>query len=113
MTKWVAIRHFFAVLAVLGLVLGPVASPASAQISIAGMSDEMADMPCCPLGQPAAPDTPKTCPLIAFCVVKVVENHFDRHGAIVRVAVAHILLSGDDAAPESRLTVPPPRPPRS
>jgi hypothetical protein len=113
MTKWIDIRHFFAVLAVLGLLLGPIVSPAAAQMSVAGMSDEMADMPCCPMGRSAIPDASKACPLMAFCVVKVVDNRFERRGTIVRVAVAHVLWTGDDAAPESRSSTPPSRPPRS
>ena len=67
-------RHLFAALAWLGLVLAPVAMPATlaASIESAAAKIEMAaggmpdGMPCCP-DDPAKPDRAKDCPFMAVC----------------------------------------------
>src|SRR5689334_12420461 len=64
-----AIRYLFAALAIAGLILAPIATPATAMP--ASMSDEAsmampADMPCCP-DQAPMPGCGKDCPFMAAC----------------------------------------------
>ena len=70
----VALRRFFCLLALLGVVLGPVSVGTAA--SAMALSSEMqmdamagmGDMPCCPEQQPAQKnDCGKTCPLALVC----------------------------------------------
>src|SRR5215207_1640008 len=76
MKLWSALRNLLPVLAILGLVLGPLTLPAAAMTSAgapaaavdtAGM-DMGEDMPCCPTKQ--APPCDKSCPLMTLCVAK-------------------------------------------
>ena len=70
MNRLSAIRYLLAALAIVGLILAPIASPAAAMP--AAMSDDAsmampADMPCCP-DQAPMPGCGKDCPFMAVCI---------------------------------------------
>jgi hypothetical protein len=114
-----AIRALMPLLAVIGLMLSPVVSPAG----VAGLRVEQAaasaapaisdDMPCCDHEKPSPPECQKLCPLAALCFascpigVRILDAVPNRHAYLVRVAMA------DEAAPERPAEAPPARPPRS
>src|SRR5215212_10437972 len=68
---WLILRRLLPILAIMGLVVAPLAAPtaasAMARASTAAMAD---DMPCCPHEKPAMPDCAKACPLMAICLAK-------------------------------------------
>src|SRR3954466_14472810 len=76
------IRHLLAALAWLGLVLAPLATPASAMVPTTEMaaagieapSMDMPDgMPCCPETEKKL-DCAKDCPFMAMCAVKLLSG---------------------------------------
>lgn len=113
---WSHPRKLLAILAILGLVAGPLTAPVSGHMTAAvsvmfAMPD---DMPCCPDEAPAVPDCRKTCPLMAICMAKC----FSVASALPSLAV--VLRGGGDAirpgldAMGSALAIEPPaRPPRT
>ena len=109
-----AIRYLFAALAILGLILAPIATPAAAMP--AGMSDEAsmampADMPCCP-DQAPMPGCGKDCPLMAACSAPSVCD--TPRGAVLAVplVLASLVVPGNDAGLRGLRERPPPRPPK-
>jgi hypothetical protein len=106
------LRGLLPFLAIVGLLLGPLAAPVNggAMAAAAAMPD---DMPCCPDDGPAGPDCQKTCPLMALCAAKCFS------GAPMLSALATIVLTDGYAIRPARdafgdsLAVPPPtKPPR-
>jgi hypothetical protein len=104
-------------LALLGLVLSPVARPAMAmatgavaQADIAAPAMDMADMPCCPDSAPK-PDCAKDCPLMATCMGKTLQSAPHTSAPLVTYARASIVIPRNDARPDGFAQPPPPRPP--
>jgi hypothetical protein len=119
-----AIGRVFAVLAVAGLVLAPIARPAMALAMAtdmhATMVDGMAagsagmgttdDMPCCP-SKPALPDCSKDCPLMALCVTAPI--HFvSQTGLTVPLTFVAVVFPGARSDLVSIAQAPPRKPPK-
>jgi hypothetical protein len=105
-----------AALAVLGLLLAPVARPAVAATmqAVADHSamEMAADMPCCPEQGPAK-DCVKDCPLMAICMASSVPPLPAVAAPFLPPKAAELLLSGNDADPAGLGTGPPQRPPKT
>jgi hypothetical protein len=117
--KWLlTIRHVLAGLALLGLVLSPLASPLTTMDSggmaqgsdVAGNTTDMTDMPCCPDGTPK-PTCAKVCPLMAMCMAKTFQSASYASGPVVVLTLAHTVIPRDDARLHGLAQAPPPRPP--
>ena len=113
------IRHVLATLALLGLVLSPLAWPVMAMdsggmaqgVDMAGnAATDMTDMPCCPDGAPK-PDCAKVCPLLAMCMAKTFQSTPYASGPVRALTIAHTVLPRDDAKLHGIAQAPPPRPP--
>jgi hypothetical protein len=109
-----AIRYLFAALAIVGLILAPIASPAAAMP--AAMSDDAsmampADMPCCP-DQAPMPGCGKDCPFMAVCSAPSVCD--TPRGMVLAVppVLAGLVDPGHDAGLNGLNQRPPPRPPK-
>ncbi|WP_262297093.1 hypothetical protein [Microvirga sesbaniae] len=127
MKPWLAITRLLSILAIVGIVLAPFTAPAVAggmaapvAMTDTGMdmasSDDgmtMADMPCCPPEKPAMPDCQKACPLATLCLAKLVQGILPVGEVSARLGIAVALLPGNDAAPDTLLPLPPPRPPQA
>ena len=104
-------------LALLGLILSPVARPAMATDaptpiqadSAAPAAMDMADMPCCP-DKASKPDCAKDCPLMALCMGKTLGTA-QISVAVMRYARARIMIPPHDPRPDGLAQAPPPRPP--
>jgi hypothetical protein len=114
------IRHLLANLAILGLVLGPMAAPAIAMPSSMDMAASatadmnMSDvMPCCPDDNAAKPDCQKVCPFMAVCAGLV----FSGVANDAVLSVPNILLAVIAPRDADKLSglgqAPPPRPPKA
>ena len=105
-----------AALAVLGLLLAPVARPAMAatmQAAADHSAMEMAaDMPCCPEQGPAK-DCAKDCPLMATCMAGGLQALPPVARLFIAPKAAGVLLAGNDADPAGLGTGPPQRPPKT
>src|SRR5215207_7271198 len=119
MKLWSALRNLLPVLAILGLVLGPLTLPAAAMTSAgapaaavdtAGM-DMGEDMPCCPTKQ--APPCDKSCPLMALCFATCSPAVPTLSSSLAPSVLAGLMLPSDEARWETRTERPPPRPPRA
>ena len=112
---WLILRRLLSVLAIVGLVVAPLAAPgaasAMARASTAAMAD---DMPCCPHEKPAMPDCAKACPLMAICLAKCFQN-IPVAGASLSapLIVAERIAPANEAQGESLPQAPLPRPPRT
>lgn len=115
------IARFFAWLAVVGLLLAPIARPAMATNAPTSMdgaaaadsatADAMDQMPCCP-GKPSLPDCAKDCPLMALCVTAPL-YFVSQTGLIIPLAIASIMLPGASPELASVADAPPRRPPKA
>jgi len=119
-----AIHRAFAVLAIAGLILAPLARPAVATpsdtqstINEQGATDAQtvmampADTPCCPAKTPAS-DCGKDCPLMTLCMASLLQSA--PVGAPLFIPLrADIVIPGNDADLSSRAQAPPPRPPKA
>jgi hypothetical protein len=120
------IRRILLSLAVLGLVLGPMARPAMAMPAdqstgmdhhamMAGMADhEMAmpeSMPCCPDEAPMS-DCGKHC-LMAMCAASLAPTLPDAGWLPIPQATTTELIAGGDSPLSGRSPTPPPRPPKA
>jgi hypothetical protein len=112
------IRHLLAAFAILGLVLGPLASPAMA-ISI-DMSVAVADqtamsmpegMPCCP-DQAPMPDCAKDCPFMALCATQFLSTMPPGTGFVMPPTRASVVVASNDLGLSGLKQRPPPRPPK-
>ena len=116
---WPFLPRLLSILAVVSLLIVPMAAPSVATAAApTGAMEDMASMsdgmPCCLHEKPAVPDCPKSCPLAALRVTGCLP-YAPVSGASIpaRFAVADVKSPGDDVEPE-RLTEPPsPRPPRT
>jgi hypothetical protein len=121
-----ALRRLLSGLAVLGLVLAPLAPPAMAMGVNAGavMSDHEAmaqdaamampgGMPCCPEKAPV-PDCGKDCPLMALCMANFVPTlPTAANGQFVVFKLASVVMPRNDPAVGSLSQAPPHRPPKT
>lgn len=123
------IRHLLSGLAVLGLILAPLAQPAmgaadlhaavsvqpmKGQAQSAGPSDGMAmpdDMPCS-ADQAPTPDCVKHCPLMAMCMSQFFQVPAGA-GPLVRVSLRSVVIPDNDPKLTGQLYGPPPKPPKT
>ena len=118
MKLWSALRKVLPVLALLGLVLGPLSLPAATMTSVGepsaamdmGGMDMGEDMPCCPTKQ--APPCGKSCPLTALCFATSSVALPTLSPALAFPILGGLMLPTDEARWETRAERPPPRPPR-
>jgi hypothetical protein len=112
----ITIAKLLAALAVLGLLLAPLARPAMAATMQAAadhaVMDMPADMPCCPEQGPAK-DCAKRCPLMATCMASSLQAMPPAASLYIPPKAGEILLSGNDAALAGLNTGPPQRPPKT
>lgn len=116
MNAWSWLRTILPVLAIVGLIFGPVVASASGAAMMAGPAmSTMADgMPCCPHKQPAAPDCQKDCSLMALCMAKCFAETSVFSALTDRISGNGDLLAlASERFPPSHASVPPARPPRS
>ncbi|WFU28773.1 hypothetical protein QA649_21895 [Bradyrhizobium sp. CB1717] len=121
MTTARLLRLLFASLISIGLAVAPLAAPAAASGMASGpassdtnmmqMADMAADMPCCPQEQKQSDC--QDCPLLAMCVLKVLQA-----GPAVVTATRYarplaLLRPLDDALVDGLTRPPPDQPPRS
>src|SRR6476659_1182316 len=118
MKRQFTVRHFLAVLAWLGLMLAPLATPVAmvAPMDMTAGSGEMASMdmpegmPCCPDAQ-KKPDCDKDCPFMALCAGMAFPPTGD---ATIVVSLKLLATIGphDDAGLGGLVHGPPARPPK-
>ena len=111
------IRHLFAALALLGLVLGPMAAPTmgmSMDMAASAMTDvDMSDaMPCCP-DSPAKSDCAKVCPFMAVCARLIFLGLASGATLTVPTALLAVIAPRDGAKLSGLGEAPPPRPPKA
>jgi hypothetical protein len=111
----VALLHrVLPLLAVVGLLLGPLIAPAqSAPMTMAGMGTTKSEMPCCPHDFPLKPDCQKDCPLLAMCVSKCAPFQSFAGRDDISVIVLRSLRPANDQLAPGTVAKPPPRPPRT
>lgn len=119
------INLLLALCVTVGLVLGPVATPAAAMQASMAMDDMSAmpadamsadamaaDMPCCP-SEPMSKDCPD-CPLMAICMMKTVQaGPSPASATMLRHAVRTSHAFMDDALTDGVIRPPPDHPPRA
>ena len=117
------IRSLLPILAVVGLILAPVARPAmaiAADMQAAVAHDQPmdhavmampADMPCCP-DKALMPDCAKDCPLMAMCAAQAFYDAPQAAGVVTRLVLASVMVPVSDTDLASLSQRPPPRPPR-
>lgn len=110
------LRSILSVLAIVGLIFGPViastSGPAMAAVpAMSAMADHVA---CCPHKNSAVPDCHKDCPLRALCMGNCFAD-VPPLAVLIHSALANgeVLASMSEALPPSRASIPPVRPPRS
>jgi hypothetical protein len=119
-----AIRSLLAILAIVGLVLGPMARPSMAMPAPmhtgVGADQEMVndaavampeDMPCCPRTAPI-PDCGKDCLFMAMCATQFLCNAVQTAGLVIPLGMASVFFPGNDTDVASLSQGPPPRPPK-
>ena len=111
----------FALLALAGLVLAPIARPAMAMPAgvHSGMDENMTSgpmaaapgrMPCCP-SQPSLPDCDKDCPFMAPCAPMALHT-VAQNSLIVPLTLAAVISPSGSAAVASLSHTPPRKPPK-
>lgn len=112
----IAISRLGAALAVLGLLLAPLARPVMAATMPAvpdhAALEMPADMPCCPERAPAK-DCAKDCFLMAACMAGNLQATPPVAQLFIPPEAATVLLSGNDADLAGLSTGPPQRPPKT
>jgi len=112
------IRHLLAALAMLGLLLAQLSTPAiamSMEMAAANIESTSADMPegmpCCP-DEPAKPDCAKNCPFMAVCAGMAFPA---MNGATLSapMALLAVIIPGSDAKRNGLAHGPPARPPKA
>ncbi|MBR1128029.1 hypothetical protein [Bradyrhizobium iriomotense] len=118
MTTARLLRLLFASLISIGLAVAPLVAPAAASgpassdTRMMQMADMAADMPCCPEEEQKQSGC-QDCPLLAMCVLKVLQA-----GPAVATAIRYarplaLLRPLDDAIVDGLVRPPPDHPPRS
>ena len=119
MLGWMKLRAFTSrfriVLALLGLVLAPLAASSTVPVMAAEAMASMPDgMPCCPDDKPAVPDCAKDCPLAVLCITSLVSiPAVDAPSLLLREPLGDKFLNGRDIVLASLVGEPPPRPPKA
>ena len=110
------IRHLLAALAVLGLILAPLANPVAAMEAAAAAHAESMDMPdgmpCCP-DIPAKPDCAKDCAFMAACAGTGFSPAAAATTLIAPAALLSVIALRDDPKLSGLGQAPPPRPPKA
>lgn len=117
------IGRTFALVAITGLILSPLARPvmampmdmqAASSEDRAAMADQgsmaMPDMPCCP---DKVPDCKKDCPLMALCMVHALQAALQSPMLPVPYTLLDIIAPGDEANLSGLAQPPPLGPPRT
>jgi hypothetical protein len=109
-----ALRFVFSALALVGLLLTPIAMPAAADMA-QRMGDPAAmampaDMPCCPDEAPM-PGC-KDCPFMVACAAQLLYDMPREAILALPLMLASIVLPGNDAGLNGLTQRPPPRPPK-
>ncbi len=119
MRRRLTIRHLLAALAMLGLVLGPMAAPVMAMpMDMAASAatdmtmDMPAGMPCCP-DIPAKSDCAKVCPFMAVCAGLIFPGLAGGASLDAPTALLATIAPRDDAKSNGLGQAPPPRPPKA
>src|SRR5436305_13861678 len=120
-----AIRSLLGMLAIIGLVVGPIARPAMAMpaalptavASNPATVDEAAmampeDMPCCPKKSPI-PDCGIDCLFMAMCAMQFLCNAVQAAGLVMPLGMASIFSPGNDTDVAGLSEGPSPRPSKS
>ena len=122
MKAWSLFPRLLQALALLGLLLAPLAgSPAiggmaAAHETIMAQAMDAEDMPCNQHGKPAPalPDCAKTCSLMALCLATWLKEAPEAFvDAPLRQETAALFIPRDDAERHGLGQSPPPRPPRT
>jgi hypothetical protein len=106
-----AIFRLLALLAVIGLVLGPLAPSATAMP--AAQMDMSADMPCCPDEAPAKDCAGKLCPLLGVCMSIALQALLPGSAFALRDSDTAIVPGTNDIGLSGLASGPPPRPPKA
>jgi hypothetical protein len=101
-----------AALAVLGLLLAPIARPAMAAMMQTAAEHVAMDMPCCP-DQGPAKGCAKDCPLMATCVASSLQAMHPAATLFMPPQAAGILLPTSDVEAVGLSIGPPQRPPKT
>ena len=121
----VNLRQLPAMLAVLGLVFGPLARPANAmpgpEIASATSAatidaiptGAMEDMPCCPDEGPVKFDCQKDCPLMALCMTTTMQNISASSACLIQFNASSVIFPADERNLESLFQSPPAKPPKA
>jgi hypothetical protein len=110
-------------LAILGLVFGPLARPANAMpgpeiasATSAATTDAtgaMEDMPCCPDEGSDKFDCQKDCPLMALCMTTTMQNISASSACLIQFGAASVIFPGNERNLESLFQSPPAKPPKA
>lgn len=121
MRLWSLISRLLSILAILGLLTAPMATPSAADAmagaqSMAQMADMGAipgDMSCCPDQQQSRSDCQKSCPLATICMAKCFPSVSQREFALLRLDRLVNLAPYMDRMRDPTIGAPPDRPPRT
>ena len=119
MTRFLTIRSILTGLALLGLVLSPLARPAMAVDSGGTMQGDIAahgamdmgNMSCCP-DQVPMPDCGKDCPFMAVCATQFLSAMPQATGFLIPPRRASLVVADNDVVPSGLTQRPPPKPPK-
>lgn len=119
----VNLRQLPAMLAILGLVFGPLARPANAMLgpemasaTSAATTDAtgaMGGMPCCPDEGPVKFDCQKDCPLMALCMTTTMQNISASYACLIQFNASSVIFPADERNLESLFQSPPAKPPKA
>ncbi|USJ28538.1 hypothetical protein [Ensifer adhaerens] len=114
------ISRLLSILAILGLLTAPMATPSAAEAmagaSMVGTMDMGAmpdDMSCCPDQKQSLPSCQKSCPLATICMAKCVPGVAQREFALFRLDRAVKVDPYKDRMRDPTIGTPPDRPPRT
>lgn len=114
MKLWSTISRFLLALALLGLVLAPLAASSAVPAMAAQTMGSMPDGMPCPDDQPAAPDCAKDCPLAVLCLSGLVSVPVpETPTLLVNLRIGNEFIAGREAVLSSLVGEPPPRPPKA
>lgn len=114
MTSLPSISRLLAFLAVLGLLLGPLAASVSVPAMAASAPMEMADGMPCPDEQPQLPDCGKDCLLVALCMTAFVSSAASVDDSLADAPIVGSKIPPHGYSPGASLHHEPhPRPPKA
>jgi hypothetical protein len=109
-------RMLFSILAIAGLILGPITAPVNgAGLAAAAPASEMKDdMQCCQPEQPSVPDCPMACLSMAVCMAKCSSSVPPLLDLKFLLSMStEVIARGGDLFHDSLAVEPPARPPRT